>query len=431
MGTTYPYEPVDAYESAPTTSLVESPASDAFELYQALPAFNAIFYPDTNDVRLPETAWVNVIAVDNGSVGTSAQNPTAILIALAAAGRNPTDITLPTQGTAPHNPDPDTDGDACSNADVEWNLPRLSQQPDGHLPGDVSGNGSSGASSSGIWVAQGALSLPGGMTTASPSAGTSSATNANGPAAAGGNPTDTALPTQGTEASGGEEGGDAVLGGSASGSTSGSASSGSTSDATSDASTTSSPSSSSGTGGASGEAATGSSAGATASSAPLSNAITDSSTHQAGTSGPDDIEPADDPPPAQGSHLAPGDPLSELPPVTNANSAAFRPLQSSAGQAMAGDLRVMGAAANGFQSGLMTGGKAVVNGTASAVRATVTLGLVGDHWEVIAVTPGDRANGYATAAGVVQITGEFIIGAATGGAASGAGQGRAGRGRCR
>ena len=78
----------------------------------------------------------------------------------------------------------------------------------------------------------------------------------------------------------------------------------------------------------------------------------------------------------------------------------------------------MGAAANGFQSGLMTGGKAVVNGTASAVRATVTLGLVGDHWEVIAVTPGDRANGYATAAGVVQITGEFIIGVATGGAAS-------------
>ena len=94
------------YKSAPTTSLVESPASDAFELYQALPAFKAIFYPDTNDVRLPETAWINVIAVDKGSVGTSEQNPTAILIALAAAGRNPTDITLPTQGTAPTIPIP-------------------------------------------------------------------------------------------------------------------------------------------------------------------------------------------------------------------------------------------------------------------------------------------------------------------------------------
>ena len=68
--------------------------------------------------------------------------------------------------------------------------------------------------------------------------------------------------------------------------------------------------------------------------------------------------------------------------------------------------------------GLKTGGKAIVNGAGTAVRSTLTLGLVGDHWEIIEVSAEDRARGYDAAAGVIQISGEFIIGAASGGAAA-------------
>jgi hypothetical protein len=119
-------------------------------------------------------------------------------------------------------------------------------------------------------------------------------------AAAGRNPADSTLPTQGSEASGGDDDDEMVMPDATSGSTSSS-----TSGATSGAATTSSSSSSSGNSGASGEAANGSRSGAT--SSPINRAIgtASSPTQPAVTGITGDAEPADDPPPAQGSHLEP------------------------------------------------------------------------------------------------------------------------------
>ena len=121
-------------------------------------------------------------------------------------------------------------------------------------------------------------------------------------AAPGRSPADITTPVAvGSEASGGDGRDDVVLGGA----TAGPMSSAATSIATSGASTTSSPSSSSGNSGANGGAAAGSSSGATGSSTAASSPTANSSAQPAGTSGPDDVEAEDDPPPAQGSNLWP------------------------------------------------------------------------------------------------------------------------------
>jgi hypothetical protein len=65
--------------------------------------------------------------------------------------------------------------------------------------------------------------------------------------------------------------------------------------------------------------------------------------------------------------------------------------------------------AGAFGGGLQTGGKAVVNGTASAAVNTLTLGMVDKNIEVITVTAEDRAIGYDTAAGSAKFGATVLI----------------------
>jgi hypothetical protein len=72
----------------------------------------------------------------------------------------------------------------------------------------------------------------------------------------------------------------------------------------------------------------------------------------------------------------------------------------------------------GFYSGLATGNKAVVNGSATAVRNVFTLGTLDTPVEWLPVTEEDRANGYDTAVAIATGSGEVLVGVMTGGAAS-------------
>jgi hypothetical protein len=232
---------------------------------------DAIAAPDTDSASangLP-TQEVNKLTNVVQNTGTSdgvsrgaAPSPTDTLVALAAAVRDAADITLPTQGSEGTGSESGSgSGGAGSGSGGDGDA--------------VQARGSStGANASGVMVSQGALSLPGGSGTGSAASGT------NGPAAA-----------------------DASVVVSA-GVTSGSTSS-STSGATSDAPTTSSSLSSSGNSGTNGEAVKGS--GSSATSSPTNGTIgTAISPTQPGvTVITGDADPADDPPPAQGSHLEP------------------------------------------------------------------------------------------------------------------------------
>jgi len=73
---------------------------------------------------------------------------------------------------------------------------------------------------------------------------------------------------------------------------------------------------------------------------------------------------------------------------------------------------------NAFVGGLMIGSKAVVNGTATAIVNTVTLGMNEDSVELIEVTEEDRRAGYDTAVAFSTAGGEILIGVLTGGAAA-------------
>jgi hypothetical protein len=72
----------------------------------------------------------------------------------------------------------------------------------------------------------------------------------------------------------------------------------------------------------------------------------------------------------------------------------------------------------GATSGARTGGKAVVNGTATAVKNVATLGLSTSQLELIGVTKEDRDNGYDTAVTIATASGEVLIAVGTGGVAS-------------
>jgi hypothetical protein len=218
-----------------------------------------LVYPDTDPMTadgLPAPELSETLAANDGVSRDAPPSPTATLIALAAAGRNPTDITLPTVGS-----DASDSGGGGSGGSGSGGGGMDVRRSNGTTAGAASG--------SGVLVAQGALSLPGDSTTASPPAGTSNSIAANGPVAA----------------------------------TAGSTSS-STSVAKSGASTTGSPTSSSGTTGASGEAVAGNGSGASGSSTTVVASTSASSSAQS-TASPDDVEPADDPAPAQGSNLSP------------------------------------------------------------------------------------------------------------------------------
>jgi len=77
--------------------------------------------------------------------------------------------------------------------------------------------------------------------------------------------------------------------------------------------------------------------------------------------------------------------------------------------------KLPGAIAGGLGSGLKTGGKAVVNGGATAIKNVATLGLTTSQLELIGVTDEDRANGYDTAVAIATGSGEVLIAVGTGG----------------
>ncbi len=69
-------------------------------------------------------------------------------------------------------------------------------------------------------------------------------------------------------------------------------------------------------------------------------------------------------------------------------------------------------------AGLGTGGKAVVNGFATAVKDVATLGLSPGQLELIGVTKEDRERGYDTAVSISTASGQILIAVGTGGMAS-------------
>jgi hypothetical protein len=69
-------------------------------------------------------------------------------------------------------------------------------------------------------------------------------------------------------------------------------------------------------------------------------------------------------------------------------------------------------------AGLGTGGKAVVNASATAIKNVATLGLSSSQLELIGVTDEDRERGYDTAVTIATASGEVLIAVGTGGIAS-------------
>ena len=67
-----------------------------------------------------------------------------------------------------------------------------------------------------------------------------------------------------------------------------------------------------------------------------------------------------------------------------------------------------------FGDGLRTGGKALVNGGATAIKDTATLGLMPGQLELIGVTREDRDRGYDTAVAISTASGEVLIAVGTG-----------------
>jgi hypothetical protein len=80
--------------------------------------------------------------------------------------------------------------------------------------------------------------------------------------------------------------------------------------------------------------------------------------------------------------------------------------------------RLPGEVARAAAAGLGTGGKAVVNASATAVKNVATLGLSTSQLELIGVTDEDRARGYDTAVAIATASGEVLIAVGTGGIAS-------------
>jgi hypothetical protein len=69
-------------------------------------------------------------------------------------------------------------------------------------------------------------------------------------------------------------------------------------------------------------------------------------------------------------------------------------------------------------AGLKTGAKAVVNGTATAIKNVATLGLNSGQLELIGVTKEDRERGYDTAVAIATASGQVLIAVGTSGLAS-------------
>ncbi len=69
-------------------------------------------------------------------------------------------------------------------------------------------------------------------------------------------------------------------------------------------------------------------------------------------------------------------------------------------------------------AGLGTGAKAVANGSATAIKNVVTLGLSSSQLELIGVTKEDRARGYDSAVAIATASGEVLIAVGTAGVTS-------------
>jgi hypothetical protein len=81
-------------------------------------------------------------------------------------------------------------------------------------------------------------------------------------------------------------------------------------------------------------------------------------------------------------------------------------------------IRRPGEVARGVAAGLGTGGKAFVNGFATAVKSVATLGLNTSQLELIGVTKEDRDRGYDTAVAISTASGQVLIAVGTGGITS-------------
>jgi hypothetical protein len=132
-------------------------------------SFALPFFPDTNILPFggPDnlTAFLGV-GLDPGNAGVAQTDPTVILTAVAAAGRDPTDITIPTQGSEGTGTG-SSSGSGGSGSGGDGDAIRSG------------GSGASGASGSGVMVSQGALSLPGGSASGTGASGSSSTTDSS------------------------------------------------------------------------------------------------------------------------------------------------------------------------------------------------------------------------------------------------------------
>jgi hypothetical protein len=80
--------------------------------------------------------------------------------------------------------------------------------------------------------------------------------------------------------------------------------------------------------------------------------------------------------------------------------------------------RLPGEITDAAGAGAKTGGKALVNASATAVKNVATLGLSTSQLELIGVTKEDRDRGYDTAVAIATASGEVLIAVGTGGLAT-------------
>ncbi len=81
-------------------------------------------------------------------------------------------------------------------------------------------------------------------------------------------------------------------------------------------------------------------------------------------------------------------------------------------------VRLPGEVASAAAAGLGTGGRALVNASATAIKNVATLGLSTSQLELIGVTQEDRDRGYDTAVTIATASGEVLIAVGTGGITS-------------
>ena len=82
---------------------------------------------------------------------------------------------------------------------------------------------------------------------------------------------------------------------------------------------------------------------------------------------------------------------------------------------LADELKAAARVADAWYAGVATGGKAVVNGAATAIKNVATLGLSSSQLELIGVTKAEREAGYNHAVAIATASGDVFIAVVTGG----------------